>query len=67
MYWLVAGDEAMVSDGRVTHDGCWSLGRPPRSAGAWDRVWGYQAYVDHPLIAIALAGHRYDLGSSDST
>jgi len=52
IFWQAAGDEAMVSDGRVTHDGCW---------------WGYQAYVDHPLIAIALAGHRYDLGSSEST
>ena len=46
------GDEAMVTDGRVTHDGCW---------------WGYQAFVDHPLSAIALAGHRYDLGSSEET
>ncbi|HEY4720953.1 MAG TPA: hypothetical protein VII92_03850 [Anaerolineae bacterium] len=52
IFWQAAGDEAMVSDGRVTHDGCW---------------WGYQAFVDHPLIAIALAGHRYNLGSSEST
>jgi len=52
IFWQPAGDEAMVSDGRVTHDGCW---------------WGYQAYVDHPLIALALAGCRYDLGSSEET
>ena len=42
----------MVTDGLVTHDGCW---------------WGYQAFVDHPLSAIALAGRRYDLGSSEET
>ncbi|HTP11148.1 MAG TPA: hypothetical protein VMP08_22995 [Anaerolineae bacterium] len=51
LYWTPAGDEAMVTDGRTTHDGCW---------------WGYQAFVDHPVVMLALAGHRYDLGSSDS-
>lgn len=50
LFWSPAGDEAMVSDGCVTHDGCW---------------WGYIALVDHPLIAIALAGQRYSLGSSE--
>lgn len=51
IYWTPAGDEAMVTDGRTTHDGCW---------------WGYQAFVDHPVVMLALAGLRYDLGSSDS-
>ena len=51
IFWQPAGDEAMVTDGRTTHDGCW---------------WGYQAFVDHPLMMLALAGHHYDLGSSDT-
>jgi hypothetical protein len=51
LYWTPAGDETMVTDGRTTHDGCW---------------WGYQAFVDHPVVMLALAGLRYDLGSSDS-
>ena len=51
IYWTPAGDEAMVTDGRTTHDGCW---------------WGYQAFVDHPLMMLALAGQRYDLGSSET-
>ena len=51
IYWTPAGDEAMVTDGRTTHDGCW---------------FGYQAFVDHPLMMLALAGHHYDLGSSDT-
>ena len=50
LFWTPAGDEAMVTDGCTTHDGCW---------------WGYQAFVDHPLIALALAGQRYNLGSSE--
>ena len=51
IFWMPAGDEAMVTDGRTTHDGCW---------------FGYQAFVDHPLMMLALAGHHYDLGSSDT-
>ena len=51
IYWTPAGDEAMVTDGRTTHDGCW---------------WGYQAFVDHPLMMLALAGQPYDLGSSET-
>ncbi len=51
IFWQAAGDEAMVADGRVSHDGCW---------------WGYQAFIDHPAVALGLLGHRYDLGSSDS-
>ncbi len=50
IFWQPAGDEAMVTDGRTTHDGCW---------------WGYQALVDHPLMMLAMAGQRYDLGSSE--
>jgi hypothetical protein len=51
LYWTPSGDEAIVTDGRSTHDGCW---------------WGYQAFVDHPVVMLALAGLRYDLGSSES-
>ncbi len=51
LYWTPSGDEAIVTDGRSTYDGCW---------------WGYQAFVDHPVVMLALAGLRYDLGSSDS-
>ena len=51
IFWQPAGDKAIVSDGRTTRDGCW---------------WGYQAFVDHPVVMLALAGQRYDLGSSES-
>ncbi len=51
LYWTPRGDEALVTDGRSTHDGCW---------------WGYQAFVDHPVVMLALADFRYDLGSSES-
>ncbi len=51
IYWTPAGDEAMVTDGRTTHDGCW---------------FGYQAFVDHPIMMLALAGQPYDLGSSET-
>lgn len=51
IFWQPVGDEAIVTDGRVSQDGCW---------------WGYQAFVDHPVVMLALAGLRYDLGSSDS-
>jgi hypothetical protein len=51
LYWTPSGDEAIVTDGRSTHDGCW---------------WGYQAFVDHPVVMLALANLRYDLGSSES-
>jgi len=51
IYWTSAGDEAMVTDGRTTHDGCW---------------WGYQAFVDHPFMLLALASQPYDLGSSET-
>ncbi len=50
LYWTPSGDEVVVTDGRSAHDGCW---------------WGYQAFVDHPLSLIPLAGQRYHLGSSD--
>lgn len=51
LYWTPSGDEAIVTDGRSTHDGCW---------------WGYQAFVDHPVVMLALADLRYELGSSES-
>ncbi len=50
LYWTLSGDEVVVTDGRSAHDGCW---------------WGYQAFVDHPLSLIPLAGQHYHLGSSD--
>ena len=49
LYWTLSGDEVVVTDGRSAHDGCW---------------WGYQAFVDHPLSLIPLAGQRYHLGSA---
>jgi hypothetical protein len=51
LYWTPAGDEVMVTDGRVSHDGCW---------------WGYLTFIDHPAVMLGLLGQRSDLGSSDT-
>jgi hypothetical protein len=54
IYWMMAGDEAYVTDGRVGHDGS---------------PWGYLAFVRHPTVALHLArlqARGFDFGSSDS-
>jgi hypothetical protein len=48
LWWEPCGDEVMVSDGYITFTGHWP---------------GYLAYIQHPVVAPALA--NYNLGSSE--
>jgi len=48
LWWEPCGDEVMVSDGMVSFTGHWP---------------GYLTYVQHPLVAPAMA--NYNLGSSE--
>ena len=54
IYWTPAGDEAVVTDGKVSFDGNWQA---------------FLTCIDHPAVALPLAQagvERWALGSSDN-